>query len=99
MDRIALHDRLLEFCSNVYYQPPSNIQMRYPCIIYSRLPNLKTMANNKTYNKSVAYNILVIDKDPESLIADRLDEELEYCSITQHYIVDNLYHTTLNLYI
>ena len=73
--------------------------MKYPCIIYARNPNLKEFANDRSYIIRQGYTVTVIDKNPESLIADNLDNDFVYCSITQHYVVDNLNHTILNLYI
>ena len=51
---------------NVYYQPPANLQMKYPCIRYelNKLRNLH--ANDKVYRQTVHYTITVIDPKPDS---------------------------------
>lgn len=98
MTRLELHNELLKHVDNVYFQPPSNIRMTYPCIVYSKTPKLKEFGNNEYYIKRQGYQLTVIDRDPDSLIADDLEDNLEYCSISQIFTNDNLHHTTLELY-
>ena len=96
--RDSLHSELLMFIPNAYFQPPSNVKMKYPCIVYNKIPAFKTFGNNAIYSRLQGYSLTVIEKDPDSDIADRLEDHFDYCSIAQHYIVDNLHHTILNLY-
>lgn len=96
--RLDLHDKLLEFLPNVYFQPPSNIQMVYPCIVYNKNGKNRRFGNDAIYFTKQGYQIMVIDKNPDSIIADNIEEQLEYCSISQYYTIDNLNHTTLSLY-
>ena len=98
MSRYALHTELQEFADAVYFQPPSNIRMNYPCIIYHKIPKIKEYANDKWYFKKQGYQITVIDKDPDSLIADDLEDHFQYCAISQYFVNDNLHHVTLELY-
>ena len=98
MSRYALHTELQEFADAVYFQPPSNIRMNYPCIIYHKIPKIKEHANDKWYFKKQGYQITVIDKDPDSLIADDLEDHFQYCAISQYFVNDNLHHVTLELY-
>ena len=46
-DRLKLHEILCEALGsrNVYFQPPSSIQMKYPAIVYSRSNINKKNAN------------------------------------------------------
>lgn len=89
---------LLTFCPNVYFQPPVNLDIHYPCIVYRKSGKDKLFGNNETYRSIQEYTITVIDEDPESTIADSLDKEFEYCSINQYFVVDGLNHTTLTIY-
>lgn len=98
MSRYALHKELQEFADAVYFQPPSNIRMNYPCIIYHKTPKIKELANDKWYFKKQGYQVTVIDKDPDSFIADDLEDHFQYCTISQYFNNDNLHHVTLELY-
>jgi hypothetical protein len=96
--RVELHNELLDFLPNVYFQPPSNIQMLYPCIVYSKTDKYREFSNNDIYVSKQGYTIVVIEKVPESNIANDIEKHFEYCTINQYYTVDNLSHITLQLY-
>ena len=83
--------------SNVYFQPPSNIQLIYPCIIYERSYLNTTFADNKLYSLNKRYSLTVIDRDPDSTIVDKVIN-LPMCSFDRHYVSDNLNHDVFNLY-
>lgn len=83
--------------TNVYFQPPSNVKMNYPCIIY-KLDNIKTRyANNNPYQKSKRYSVTYISKSPDQFIPDKIGE-LPTASFNGFFISDNLNHTVYNLY-
>ena len=83
--------------SNVYFQPPESIKMRYPAIVYSRSEIRNTYANDAPYSQERAYEIIVIDKDPESKIVDKISL-LPFCRFNRHYKSDNLNHDVFTLY-
>lgn len=95
--RLELHDELLKFSKNVYYQPPSNLQMVYPCIVYSKAGKKTLYGNDKIYSSTQEYQLTVIDRSSSSTVADDIENHFQYCSIQQYFTVDNLYHTTLDL--
>jgi hypothetical protein len=82
---------------NVYFQPPNNLQMRYPCIVYSRSSMNVVYAENAKYKHHILYQVLVIDTDPDSGIWERI-AALPLCSYSRFYVADNLNHDALNLY-
>lgn len=99
--REELHEKLCELLGsrNCYYQPPSNLEMKYPCIRYELSSIQLDHANNKPYIKHKEYLLIVIDKNPDSEIPDKLLEEFEYCSMNRSsYTADNLHHFPLTLY-
>lgn len=96
--RLELHSELLKFLPNVYFQPPSNIQMVYPCIVYSKNDNHRRYAGDNIYRNLQGYQLMVIDRNPDSNVADEIEKSFQHCSISRYYIVDNLNHTTLNLF-
>lgn len=96
--RLDLHAELLPICPNVYFQPPSNITMKYPCIIYNKSDKMRLYGSNIVHHSKQEYKVLVIDKNPDSELANQVEQQLQYCVIDQYYTVDNLNHTALTLY-
>lgn len=82
---------------NVYYQPPSTIQMNYPAIVYSRSNIQNTFADDSMYTQSYAYEVTVIDRDPNSEIVEKVSA-LPMCKFDRHFITSNLNHDVFTLY-
>lgn len=97
--RLDLHEILCEAVGsrNVYFQPPEGQKMKYPAIVYSRDDIISEHANNNPYTRSTAYQVTVIDKDPDSEIVDRISQ-LPKCSFDRHFASDNLNHDVFTLY-
>lgn len=81
----------------VYYQPPASILMHYPAIVYSRKDIENTFANNGVYSQSTAYDVTVIDENPDSEIVKKISM-LPMCTFDRHYVSDNLNHDVFTLY-
>jgi hypothetical protein len=81
----------------VYFQPPANVQMVYPCIVYKRDDVDTRFADNGPYHRTKRYQVTVIDRDPDSEIPDKI-AELPLCSFAQHFVADGLNHDVLSLY-
>ena len=96
--RLKLHEEFCEILGtrNVYFQPPSS--MKYPCIKYSISDKDKINANNRLYRSMNQYTVIVIDKDPDSEIPDKILNHFPMCSFDRFYTADNLNHTVLTLY-
>lgn len=82
---------------NVYFQPPSNLQLSFPCIVYKRDNIRDSFASNVVYRRARRYLITVIDRDPDSPIPD-LVLDLPFCSLDRHYTNDNLNHTVFSIF-
>ena len=97
--RLDLHEMLCDIIGsrNVYFQPPESVKMQYPAIKYS-LSNIKNNhANDKVYTQSRSYQIIVIDKSPDSTISDKVSQ-LPYCEFDRSYASDGLNHYVYTLY-
>ena len=92
-NRLSLHDRLLNLfeITNVYYQPPTNVQMKFPCIVYERENINNSFANNGIYSQTNSYKVTVIDKDPDSIIVNKLVSSLN-SRFVRHFNNGNLNH-------
>lgn len=82
---------------NVYYQPPSNISMKYPAIVYSRERINNKFADNKAWKQDCSYQVIVIDKDPDSEIVYKVSQ-IPMCRHDRHYTSNNLNHDVFTLY-
>lgn len=83
--------------SNVYFQPPPSKQMQYPCIVYKRDYTWKTHSGNKPYTIVKRYSVTVIDKDPDSLIPDKI-AQLSMSEFERFFAADGLNHDVYNVY-
>lgn len=82
---------------NLYYQPPSNIQMAYPCIVYKRDYQATFQADNEKYAHYKRWQLTIIDRNPDSPIPDKV-EALEYTTFIRSFTADGLNHTIINIY-
>ncbi len=98
--RLELQKRLEELLGNrnVYYQPPENLKMEYPAIVYSKSKIESKNADNSAYMTMKKYEITVIDKKPDNPVIDRLPGCFLMCGYDRHYKADNLNHDVFTLY-
>lgn len=97
--RLGLQQTLIGLLgsNNVYFQPPPSIQMNYPCIIYRRDYAETIFSDNKPYFLQTRYLVTVVDKNPDSLIPDKV-AKLPMCLFDRFYTADNLNHTAYKLF-
>jgi len=95
--RPELGDIFRRICPNVYFQPPASISMKYPCIRYQRERIDNSSANNGVYIQDVAYQVTVIDPDPDSEIVQKVSL-LPMCRFNRHYTANNLNHDVFLIY-
>lgn len=97
--RLDLHDLLVEILgsTNVYFQPPPTVEMKYPCIVYQPDFLLSEWADNKSYKRDKRYLVTVIDRDPDSEIPDKV-AALSKCVFDRFYTAANLNHNVFKLF-
>lgn len=98
MDRRLVLDEVLRgIAPNVYFQPPENLKLVYPCIVYE-LEQIEVLhANNVPYAGCDRYSVTVIDRTPESSITSRI-AALPMCRHERHFVNDNLHHDVFTIY-
>ena len=98
-DRLDLQSKLEKLLGNrnVYYQPPVNLSMNYPAIRYTKTDIRTNFADDRVYTKRNGYELIVIDRNPDNPVIDKL-LEVPYCSFNRHYVSDNLNHDVFTLY-
>ena len=82
---------------NVYFQPPENLKLQYPAIVYNHERYWLNHADNNQYLKYRKYEIMLIDRNPESPYEQQL-EDLPMCSFVRRFVSDNLHHYVFNIY-
>lgn len=96
--RLELQDLLETLgAQKVYFQPPNELKMLYPCIRYERDSMDTRYADNRPLHIDIRYTITVMDRDPDSAIPGRV-ALLPTCSFNRFYAVDNLNHDVFTLY-
>lgn len=83
---------------NVYFQPPENVKLSYPCIIYAKAAPRTQHADDHVYTYTQRYDITVMYTDPDLDLSKRIIEHFPTCSIDRSYAYENLYHDALTLY-
>ena len=98
--RIEMRDYLEQMLRGVnahlYFQPPENTEMSYPAVRYSLDGIDNKSANNSVYTQFRTYQLIVIDKNPDGMIADKISK-LPRCKFDRHYSRDNLNHWVFTL--
>lgn len=98
MDRRPEFQDILEaICPTVYFQPPEDMKMVYPCIVYQRDPGSTKFANNLPYNYEQQYQVTLISRDPD----DPLKEQLVRLRKTRHarfFVAYNLNHDVFSIF-
>lgn len=95
--RLDLQTLLESITEHVYFQPPSNITMQYPCIVYKRNDDEAKFADNRRYLHTKRYEVTVIDRDPDSLLWEEI-QDLPLCDFDRHFTADDLNHDVYNLF-
>lgn len=99
MDRLQIQQVLsgIAGVKKAYWQAPSKDQMVYPAIKYELDDHDNGYADNMPYRTAKRYQVVVIDRNPDSLIPD-LVAKLPYCSFDRFYAADGLNHFSFNIY-
>lgn len=82
--------------SNVYFQPPENLKMKFPCIVYERAKLEPDFADNIPYKIDKVYYVTCIYDDPDSDLPLKI-AALPMCVHQRHYKSDDMYHDQYRL--
>lgn len=101
MNRVALNTKLKGILgtNNVYFQPPENVKMVYPCFVYERDRASGIHANNELYKWNMAYTITYISKEVDTIEVIEKILALPMCRQDRHFKSDNLNHDVFKIYI
>lgn len=95
--RLNLQRELLTLSNNVYFQPPANVNMRYPAIVYSINDMGNMHADDDVYGKNRSYTVTVIDSNPDSPLAESVSN-ISTCRFNRCYSANGLNHFVFTIY-
>jgi hypothetical protein len=95
--RQDLNAILTNLCPNVYFQPPSNVQITYPAIVYTRDRADTKHGDNLPYSVTKKYSVSLIARNPDESIFEAL-AALPMCTHERFFVVDNLNHDIFFMY-
>lgn len=97
--RKDLDDLLQELLgsANVYFQPPGDVKMVYPAIVYERDNASAKHADNHPYSVTQRYQVTLIDPNPDSDVIPKL-LGLPLSSFNRHYATSGLNHDVFSIY-
>jgi hypothetical protein len=98
--RIELQEQLETVLGSnqVYFQPPSNVQMKYPAIVYELSGELINKANNKRYTTYRKYTITHIYKSTSLCLMDKILDAFTFIEFDRRLIADGLYQDVYTIY-
>lgn len=96
-NRMTLQQFLKTKTANVYFQPDTNIKLKFPCIVYSRTRLDNSFANDGVYKLDHGYRIMYIHTNPDDPLVDDLDR-IPTCRFQREFVSDGLYHDEYIIY-
>ena len=97
--RLELHETLCDILGsrNVYFQPPTNVSMRYPAIVYNLSDIENKHADDGVYSFTNQYQITLIDRNPETDVVYKINQ-LQTANFIRSYSSDNLNHWVFEIF-
>ena len=98
--RVELQEKLESILGSghVYFQPPSNIKMVYPAIVYELSGELATKANNNRYIVYNKYTVTHIYKSIRNELKASIMAAFVFGEYDRRLIVDGLYQDVYTIY-
>lgn len=81
-----------------YFQPPENLKITYPCIVFERSNALTSYADNKPYTVTKRYSVTLITKGSDN---DKYLDQLlmlPMCTFDRQFITEGLVHDVFSIY-
>ena len=91
LQQAVQHDR-------VYFQPPENLKIVYPAIVFHLSKIEVDRASDVPYKGAKEYSVTLITKDPEPDVIDEI-LKIPYSSLDTTYISDGMNHFVFTVYL
>lgn len=84
--------------NRVYFQPPENLKIEYPAIVFHLSKIEVDRASDVPYKGAKEYSVILITKDPEPDVIDEI-LKIPYSSLDTTYISDGMNHFVFTIYL
>lgn len=97
--RPELHDLLKNLLGtdHVYFDPPENLKMVYPAIVYNRDFQNARFGDNIPYSRRRRYQITIIDPNADSVYPEMV-AEMPLTTFVRHFTTEGLHHDVYDAY-
>lgn len=92
-----IFENIVQNNGKVYFQPPSNLRMIFPCIEYHLSMIDTTFADDSAYHSERRYQVTTISPNPENPWIEEL-LKLPKCTFSRHFTSDGLNHDVFYIY-
>lgn len=83
----------------VYFQPPANVHLEYPCWVIERNTAFQPKANDLTYIFRPGYKCMFMNREePDPEILEMIPRRYPHCNYQNHYVADNVHHDVFLIY-
>lgn len=98
--RLNLHEELCNILGsrNAYYDPPESVKLKYPCIVYALDGMDKHNANDRRYNSTNRYQVILMESSPDSAYHDKILDRFPMASFDRSYPANSLHHKVYTIY-
>lgn len=98
--RDELHNKLVGLLGsrNVHFQPATNTELKYPCIVYKLDKIDSKYADNKRYQSFKKYTITHIYQKYSHNLQETLLASFDFIDLINASSYDGLYHDVYTLY-
>lgn len=84
--------------NRVYFQPPENLKIGYPAVIFHLSKVKIDHADDTPYKGAREYSVTLITKEPEPEVLDEI-LKIPYTTLDTTYIADGMNHFVFTTYI
>lgn len=99
--RLQFHEELAKLSPaakpTLYFNPPANVRLTYPAVVYSFRGTNDTFSDGVRYLQFHIYEAVVITTDPDSELPFLVLNGFNYSRMGTPYVKDNLYHTPITI--
>lgn len=89
----------------VYFEPPENVRLQYPCAVFKRGTNSSRNADNRVYKLDNSYDLTYISRVPDDqmsniiMVGDATHKPpFRKLRHIRHYVADGMHHDQYKLY-
>lgn len=81
----------------IYFQPPENQKISYPCLVYEFGGLYTKHADDRPYHQTPYWQMTYITRDPDDEMIMKL-ADLPQCAMGRPFNSENLYHYPYTIY-